>query len=98
MFNWMEFFANDGSQRYDEATVIPEIRYLYGGTAWLEGIVGAPRAWRATSMSGWDWRARLSYSDALYEALQVNDEFRSYLEQAGVSNPTEEALNEVNLH
>jgi hypothetical protein len=98
-FNWMEFNGSyGGGERFDEVVSIPEVTYRTGQYAVFHGFVGAPRGWRVDSVGGWEWRARLSLSDGLYEALMVNDEMRKYLEDGGVTNVSQGALDEVNLH
>jgi hypothetical protein len=108
MFNWMEFNDTYGAQPYDQITRAPEIVYRIS-TANFNNFVGAPRGWRVASMGGWEWRARLSLSDALtpftdpvrginFDALQQNSEFRQYLLDSGISNFDSGAINELNLH
>ncbi|HEY4330483.1 MAG TPA: pilus assembly protein TadG-related protein [Phycisphaerae bacterium] len=96
-FNWMEFNAEDGAQVYDQVISVPELVYRVR-TSRFSGFVGSPRGWRVGSLAGWSWRARLSYSDALYEALEVNQDLNAYLNDAGISSPSRGALDEINLH
>ena len=73
----MEFNASyGGGERFDEVVFEPEVTYRTGRDTRFHAFVGSPRGWRVDSIGGWNWRARLSLSDALYEALQVNDELR----------------------
>ncbi len=98
-FNWMEFNDNyGGNERYDVAVDIPEVTYLLGNFARFTNFVGSPRGWRVCTVGGWNWRARLSLADALYDALPLNDELRAYLQDAGISDPSRGALDEINLH
>jgi hypothetical protein len=98
-FNWMEFnSAYGGGERFDEVVVIPEITRIANRDTRFHDFVGAPRGWRVDSLGGWNWRTRLSLSDALYDALQLNDELRGYLNDAGISDPPSGALDEINLH
>jgi hypothetical protein len=76
---------------------VPELVYRVR-TSRFSGFVGSPRGWRVGSLAGWSWRARLSYSDALYEALEVNQDLNAYLNDAGISSPSRGALDEINLH
>jgi hypothetical protein len=88
-FNWNEF--NDtwgGDERVDQTNFTP-----WGGV-----FVCSPRAWRTATIGGWNWRSRLSLSDALAPALDSNEELLEYLHDAGISSPNEASLNEVNLH
>jgi hypothetical protein len=65
MFSFSEFDPQfGGGARYDQVTRINEIVYRVG-TARFTGVFPAPRAWRVATIGGWQWRARLSLSDAL---------------------------------
>ncbi len=95
-FNWMEFNAQyGGTERFDEGVSIPEVNLTSLG---IHNFVGAPRGWRVGSIGGWNWRARLSLSDALYQATQTNDEFAQYLQSAGIQNFDQATINELNMH
>jgi hypothetical protein len=98
-FNWMEFnSAYGGKERFDEIVSVSEVHYVNSQRYSFTNYVGSPRGWRVNSVGGWNWRTRLSLSDALYDGLQMNPELRQYLEDAGISNPSQGALDEVNLH
>jgi len=100
-FNWNEFNSGyGGGERIDQVADIPEIVYYVGGRRGLTytAFTGEPRQWRVDSIGGWNWRARLSVSDALYQALPLNDELRSYMSGAGVKPTDSGALNAINLH
>ncbi len=108
MFNWMEFNATDGAQPYDQVNTVGEISYRVGNYT-FNNFVGSPRGWRMASMGGWEWRSRLSLSDAMdpfthpvtgvsYNMLQQNAELLQYFQDAGVTHGSSGALDELNLH
>jgi hypothetical protein len=89
-YNWMEFNSSyGGGDRFDQVTPFP----------WGEGqFVGAPRCWRVCTIGGWNWRSRLSLSDALGPALERNGELARCFQDAGVNTAAPEELDAINLH
>ncbi len=93
-FNWMEYnSAYGGSERFDQVSWID----YYANGAWFGGIP-VPRCWRLSTVGGWSWQPRLSVSDALAKALQVNPELQSYFDSAGITGGDATDFDAVNLH
>jgi hypothetical protein len=89
-FNWMEFNTTyGGSDQFDSPSYVP---YYYFGA------IACPRGWRTGTVGGWNWQPRLSLSDALPKALQLNPDLQDALEKAGITTTDEPTLAPINLH
>jgi hypothetical protein len=93
-FNWMEFHSSyGGTERFDQVSRIP-----YSEDSWASHLIPVPRCWRLSSRGGWSWQPRLSLSDALPKALELNPELETYLNDAGYSTSSPADLDAINLH
>jgi hypothetical protein len=66
-------------------------------------IVGSPRAWRLSTIGGWNWQAHLTLADALNKCLPNNPEFADYLNEVGVfpgtgDTTSSDPFKPINLH
>ena len=87
-FNWMEFNGAYGSgDNYNKIT-----SFGHGDMG------GSPRPWRLSTIGGWNWQPRISLADALGQAMQDGPEFRSYLENGGVTGDDQDAIKTLTLH
>ena len=86
----MEFNTTyGGSDQFDSPSYVP---YYYFGA------IACPRGWRTGTVGGWNWQPRLSLSDALPKALQLNPDLQDALEKAGITTSDEASLAPINLH
>jgi hypothetical protein len=89
-FNWMEFNSSyGGNDQFDSPSNIPYYNF---------GLIGSPRGWRVCSDGGWSWQPRLSLSDNLPKALELNPELQDVLQKAGITTTDGATLDEINLH
>jgi Putative Flp pilus-assembly TadE/G-like len=98
-FNWMEYNDNYGgyyTEKFDEVSL-----NTFGS------LLACPRAWRLSTVGGWNWQARLSVVDSLQNFTDPAPPFRSNdtladtvlndLQAGGVTN-TDEPISKIILH
>ena len=88
-FNWMEYndsYGGYATEKFDEVS-----SNVFGS------LLACPRAWRLSTVGGWNWQPRLSVSDAISKINTDGDaneegvtfgnpEFKDFLSQAQLTN------------
>ena len=95
-FNWMEYNDNYGgyyTEKFDEVSL-----NTFGS------LLACPRAWRLSTVGGWNWQPRLSVADGLsgYADPKVSPNSAATVQEllgtAGVTNTDEPSISRINLH
>ncbi len=88
-FNWMEYNDNYGgyfTEKFDEVSLNT-----------FDNPLACPRAWRLSTIGGWNWQPRMTFVDSLAQA--GNDPaIKADLAKVGITNLDPKSLSQINLH
>ncbi len=88
-FNWMEYNDSYGgyyTEKFDEVSLNT-----------FNSLMACPRAWRLSTVGGWNWQPRLSVADSL-SRVQPGSPVQEQLKEGGVTNVNPTSISTITLH